>query len=126
MSKSERDSPTSTSNWVYGAVILIAILFFVVPPLYRWWNLPPAVQIENLDCIQLMRTAVSSKNAQQVDGVKKLLDKRVTDEKMSTQERVYFDLILRLAQSNRWEEADEACIRFEKAQLNRRRQKRPN
>jgi hypothetical protein len=121
MSKTDRDMPTSTSTWVYGVIILMVIVFFVAPPLYRWWNLPPAVQIANLDCIQLLRTAISSKNTQHVEGVKKLLDKRVADEKMSTQERDHFDSILKLAQSNRWEEADSECIRFEQAQLNRRR-----
>ncbi len=106
---------------MYGITLSIAALFFVGPLIYRWWNLPPAVQLENLDCIQLLRTAVSSKNEQQVAGVKRLLDKRVVDGKMPETERAHFDFILRLAQSDQWEEANAECMRFEAAQLNRRR-----
>lgn len=120
MNKEDRDSQVAKS-WIYGVILSIAILFFVGPLVYRWWNLPPAVQRENLDCIQLLRTAVSSENAQQVAGVKRLLDKRVADGMMPEVERSHFDTILRLAQSNQWEEANEACMRFEDAQLNRRR-----
>lgn len=120
MNKEDRDSQLAKS-WVYGTILLLATLFFVTPLVYRWWNLPPAVQRENLDCIQLLRTAVSSENAQQVAGVKRLLDKRVADGTMPNQERSHFDTILRLVQSGNWDEANEECMRFEAAQLNRRR-----
>lgn len=120
MSNEEQNSQVVKSR-VYGVILSLAIFFFAAPPLYRWWNLPPAVQIENLDCIQLLRTAVSSKNPQHVAGVKRLIDKRVADGAMPNQEQKHFDVILRLAQSNQWEEADAACMRFETAQLHRRR-----
>ena len=120
MNKDDRDSQVANS-WMYGVILSIATLFFVGPLVYRWWNLPPAVQRENLDCIQLLRTAVSSENAQQVAGVKRLLDKRVADGLMPEAERSHFDSILRLTQSSQWEEANAACMRFEAAQLNRRR-----
>jgi hypothetical protein len=120
MNKEDRDSQVAKS-WMYGVILSIATLFFVGPFVYRWWNLPPAVQRENLDCIQLLRTAVSSENSQQVAGVKRLLDKRVADGMMPDVERSHFDTIIRLAQSNQWEEANAACMCFEAAQLNRRR-----
>jgi hypothetical protein len=50
-----------------------------------------------------------------------LLDKRVADGTMPDVERSHFDTIIRLAQSNQWEEANAACMFFEAAQLNRRR-----
>lgn len=120
MNKEDRDSQVAKS-WVYGVILSLAMLFFVAPFVYRWWNLPPAIQRENLDCIQLLRTAVSSENPQQVAGVKRLLDKRVADGTMKIPERSHFETILRLAQSDQWEEANAACMRFEAAQLNRRR-----
>jgi hypothetical protein len=120
-SKQSPQQSDSAKRWLYGLILSASCLYFVAPTLLRWWTLPPAVQLQNLDCIQLLRTAVSSKNSKQLDGVKKLLAQRSDEKKLSEQEHSYFSRIVRFADKNDWAAAEDACMRFEEAQLNRQR-----
>lgn len=89
--------------------------------LYFWWNRPPAVQHDNLRYIQLLRTAVSSRSADQVQKVSLVLDKRRTGGQLTEAEHEHFREIIRKAEQGEWTDADHLTRDFELAQLSRSR-----
>lgn len=109
---------SSNVKWIAGAVLLVAIVW-----LRGWWITPPAVEFDNLRYIQLLRTAVSSRNSEWLNKVASAVDQRLADGAMSPSEHAHFGKLIAQARSGAWEAADKECFRFEEAQLNRRRSK---
>ena len=83
---------------------------------------PPAVEFENLHLISSLRTACSAENAQWLDGVARAVSRRHEDGRMSDQERDHFLELIETARAGDWDAAEDACLKFEKAQLSRTRE----
>jgi hypothetical protein len=105
-------------NWVGGAVITALI---GAAWLWSWWSTPPAVAFENLKYIQMLRTAVSSRNNEWLSKVESAAHKLHDSGEMSSSELKHFDRLIAMARGGDWKGADLACLEFEKAQLGRRR-----
>lgn len=94
--------------------------------LVQWWQYPPAVEYDNLQYIQLLRTAVSSKRSDWVEKVEGVVHDRFDSGELSERERAHFDQVIALADAKQWDAANRACFDFEAAQLNRRRSLPPS
>lgn len=103
------------------SLFTLLVLVVTVPVAYRWWVRPPVVQLENLDCVQLLRTACSAQNRACLDGVKRLVTNRTDSGKMDDKEAAAIQRILAIAESDNWQLADREAQRLEQAQLSRRR-----
>ena len=99
-----------------GAVLLL-IAFLLV----SWWRTPPMVEYDNLRYVQLLRTAVSSRNADYVQKVEQAVDQQVEAGQMTIAERQHFGKIIKIAEAGDWDQADRMSFEFEAAQLGRRR-----
>lgn len=99
-----------------GVVLLVASYW-----LYGLWSRPPVVEYDNLRYIQLLRTAVSAKNATWLAGVEKAINQRRDENALSQAEDRHFRRIIDQAKSGDWANADRACFEFEQAQSNRLR-----
>jgi hypothetical protein len=107
----------TTQQWLgVGLIVLVAGVMA-----YRHWTYPPAVEFDNLKYIQLLSTAVSSRNSDWVEKVAEAVAARQADGQMSVGERRHFDRLIELARAEDWEVADRACFAFAEAQLSRRR-----
>uniref|UniRef100_A0A7C2NVK8 Transmembrane protein n=1 Tax=Schlesneria paludicola TaxID=360056 RepID=A0A7C2NVK8_9PLAN len=93
--------------------------------LFRWWTYPPAVEFDNLKYIQLLSTALSSRNSEWVDKVALAVTQRHAEGQMSDSELGHFEWLIALARRGEWEQADRVCFRFAEAQLSRRRSRPP-
>lgn len=82
---------------------------------------PPAVQFDHLPLIMSLRTACSARNPDWLAGVKKAVDERHAAAKMTAAEHAHFHKLIAQAQSGEWEAAERACLKFEQAQLSRKR-----
>ena len=109
---------TRNHLWAAAAVLLIAGVW-----LYSRWGRPPAVEFDNLRYVQLLRTAVSARNADWLAKVDSAVDQRLASGEMSSTEHAHFESLIAMAREGAWKEADIACFRFEEAQLGRRRTK---
>lgn len=107
---------TRNNLWAAVAVLLIVGLWF-----YSRWGRPPAVEFDNLRYVQLLRTAVSARNADWLAKVDSAVDQRLASGDMSSTEHAHFRSLIAMAREGAWKEADIACFRFEEAQLGRRR-----
>jgi hypothetical protein len=79
----------------------------------------PQVPFENLRYSAALLTAASSRSVEQLDRVAAVIDDDSRSGRMSEQERSAYDAIIATMRSGRWENAEEACRRFRKAQLRR-------
>lgn len=79
----------------------------------------PQVPFENLRYSAALLTAASSRSVEQLDRVEAVIDDDSRSGRVSDQERSAYDLIIATMRSGRWEDAEEACRRFRKAQLRR-------
>ena len=84
---------------------------------------PPAVEIENLPLVASLRTACSARSEQWLSGVERAVAQRVDDGRMSAIEKSHFDKLISQARSGDWQGAEKLCYSFERAQLNRTRQR---
>lgn len=91
--------------------------------IYRWWDRPPAVEYDNLKYIQLMSTAVSSRNEDWLNRVELAVQKRHAAAEMSDRELAHFLSVIETARADDWKTADRQCFDFAEAQLYRRRSK---
>lgn len=82
---------------------------------------PPAVQYHNLKLLSSLRTAISAKNREWLEGVARAVETRHEQGAMSPEERDHFLRIVELARSGAWETAEREAYRFEEAQLSRSR-----
>lgn len=82
---------------------------------------PPAVQHDHLPLIASLRTACSARNATWLTGVERAVNEKLTAGKMTAAEHAHFSQLIRQAQEGEWESAERACLRFEQAQLSRKR-----
>lgn len=89
--------------------------------LYQWWTRPPAVEFDNLRYVQLLWTAVSSQNPDQLRKVSEAVRQRHTAGEMSNSELAHFRSLIALAESGKWEAAARECYDFAAAQHHRRR-----
>jgi hypothetical protein len=87
----------------------------------RWWSRPPAVEFDNLKYIQLLSTAISSRNSEWVEKVELAVDERRSAQQMSDAEHAHFEGLIAHARGGNWELADRECFAFAEAQLSRRR-----
>lgn len=119
-----RTRPSQT-DWNQAQVIRIGIIGLLALAagiwIYLWWNRPPAVQYDNLRYIQLLRTAVSSRSADQLGKVHAVLEKRRSNGLLSESEHQHFLRIINTAEQGEWTDADVMTRDFEVAQLNRTR-----
>lgn len=79
----------------------------------------PQVPFENLRYSAALLTAASSRSVEQLDRVAAVIDDDSRSGRLSDQERSAYDAIIVTMRSGRWEDAEEACRRFRKAQLGR-------
>ncbi|WP_425616950.1 hypothetical protein NA78x_000615 [Anatilimnocola sp. NA78] len=98
-------------------VLLVGIACFSLAGCSR----PPAVQHDHLPLISSLRTACSARNTTWLAGVKRAVAERQTAGKMSVDERAHFDKLIAQAEAGEWETAERACLKFEQAQLSRKR-----
>lgn len=84
---------------------------------------PPAVEFENLHLITSLRTACSAESIEWLEGVARAVAKRHGDGRMSATEQQHFTRLIETARAGNWEAAEQACLKFEEAQLNRDRQR---
>lgn len=91
-----------------------------------WWMRPAAVEFDNLKYIQLLTTAVSSRDSGMVDRVELAILDRRQQGNISDREIAEFNAIIELARGEEWETADRACYALAEAQLNRRRKSPPS
>jgi hypothetical protein len=82
---------------------------------------PPAVQHDHLPLIASLRTACSARNVAWLTGVERAVNEKLTAGKMTATEHAHFAQLIRQAQEGEWESAERACLRFEQAQLSRKR-----
>ena len=99
----------------------ILLTLVVLGWLLHWWRTPPVVQYDNLKYIQLLRTAVSSRNREHVRRVEQAVDRQLVDGHLSEAERRHFARIITMTRDGQWDQADRLSFDFEAAQLNRRR-----
>ncbi len=88
---------------------------------YQWWTRPPAVEFDNLRYIQLLWTAVSSRNEEWLGKVASVVEQRHADGEMSASELAHFQAVITTAESGQWEAAARECYDFAAAQQYRRR-----
>lgn len=106
---------------IIASAILAAGLWYAV----QWWNRPPAVEFDNLKYIQLLTTAVSSRNADWLTKVEQAVEQRHVSGEMSDQELRAFQKVLSTAAAEEWKQAEVECDRLARAQLSRRRTRPP-
>jgi len=102
-------------------LIVAAVLILTAGVGWWWWSRPPAVEFDNLRYIQLLTTAISSRNPELVAKVELAIHDRHRDGKMSDSELGHFDKLITLARDDQWEAADRACFAFAESQLSRSR-----
>lgn len=101
--------------------ILVAVTLLIAFVVWQWWPTPPMVDYDNLRYVQLLRTAISSRNAEYVQKVEQAVDQQVKAGQMTSVERQHFGKIIKIAGDGDWEQADRMSFDFEAAQLGRRR-----
>jgi fructoselysine-6-P-deglycase FrlB-like protein len=79
------------------------------------------VQFHNLKLISSLRTAVSAKNAEWLEGVARAVETRHREGTLNAEEFAHFQRIIALARAGQWDAAHQEAFRFEEAQLSRRR-----
>ncbi len=89
---------------------------------FLWWlSRPPAVSLENLKYIQLLRTAVSSQSKEMLLRVEGAIEELASKQQVSDSEYQHFAKIISVAREGRWQQADRMAYAFEEAQLSRSR-----
>lgn len=102
---------------------LVAVLLtLAVVPLVRWWLRPPVVAQRNLRYLPLLRTAISARNAQWLDGVNRAVDQQHSAGALGDDERRHFEKIIATARDGDWARADRLALGFEAAQSGRTRE----
>lgn len=85
---------------------------------------PPAVQQHNLRLISSLRTACSAQKSEWLEGVARAVELEHQAGRMSIAEQEHFQKLIELAREGHWQEAERGCLAFEKAQLNRARDRK--
>ncbi|WP_437187096.1 hypothetical protein SH668x_000477 [Planctomicrobium sp. SH668] len=103
--------------------IFLGIIVIVVSAnqFSKWWFRPTAVEFDNLKYIQLLSTAISSRNPEMVSKVELAIKQRVESKQMSEKEFQHFEMLIGLTRQEKWDEAVKKCYEFAEAQLSRRR-----
>lgn len=117
-----KDEDTFPTGWVIAGTTLCAIAIGLIFFLFYWLQ-PPAVALTNLRYIQSLRTAVSSQRTDYVNKVDEALKLLKDKGELSDPEWEHFQFIIAKARAGDWHAADEACMKWEKAQSNRDREK---
>ncbi len=120
MSRNTREHHrTSASNWKIVPLVLVGC--FAIACAIFFWPKPPAVAVEHMRYVQLLRTAVSAQNSDQLKGVERALTRMHEEEVIDKAQWRHFQTIISQAKSGEWEKADRACQAFESAQQYRTR-----
>lgn len=99
----------------------VAFCLLVVLALLTGCGRPPAVEQSNLPLIVSLRTALSARNAEWLQGVERAVGERRAARQMSEVTAEHFEQLIQSARDGHWEAAERACLDFEKAQVNRQR-----
>jgi hypothetical protein len=113
---------TFPTGWLIAGASLCAAVVGLIFFLFYWLQ-PPAVALTNLRYIQSLRTAVSSQRPDYVNKVDEALKLLKDKGELSEPEWAHFQLIIAKARTGDWQAADQACMKWEKAQSNRERPK---
>ena len=79
----------------------------------------PQVPFENLRFSAALLTAASSRSVEKLDRVATAINDEFRSGRLSDQEHSAYDAIIDTMRSGHWNDAEEACRRFRKAQLGR-------
>ena len=82
---------------------------------------PPVVETPNLKLVASLRTACSARNPEWLTGVEKAIDERKAAGELSQAAHEHFKSLIDQARAGEWDAAERACLEFERAQANRRR-----
>ncbi|WP_231754135.1 hypothetical protein [Caulifigura coniformis] len=88
---------------------------------YGWWSQPPVVSYDNLRYVELLMTAVSSRNSAQVTKVESVIAERHRTGALSDIELDPLQEIIAKARAEDWEQAHRQCFALAEAQQGRRR-----
>jgi hypothetical protein len=80
---------------------------------------PPILYGDRLRYLQLLSTAVSSRNASQLSDLARLLKEKLDARELDEREWRHFESIFQFVERGEWERASTACERFAEAQRNR-------
>ncbi|HWL09653.1 MAG TPA: hypothetical protein VNQ76_14680 [Planctomicrobium sp.] len=116
---SESIIPGGSNGKLTVAIVLFAIL--AGGPLVRWWTRPPVVESGNLKHLQVLMTAVSSRNQEQLERIEGKISGQLEAGEMSMKEHQAFQKIITQAKSGEWEQAYQESFRLAEGQLSRRR-----
>lgn len=97
-----------------GAVAVALACAAIVSLMYL--QRPPQIPTDQLRYLQLLSTAISSENAQQVARMSDLLKGQHEAKALSDRQWSEYQKILDLANRSEWRKAMEACERFKAAQ----------
>jgi hypothetical protein len=102
--------------WAGGTALLVIVLAVWA---IRWWGTPPAVEYDNLKYIQLLWTAVSSRNTEWVAKVETAVEQRHAAGEMSPSALREFQRIISLTKAGDWDLASRESYEFAQGQLSR-------
>lgn len=87
----------STTKRRLGPLAVVVACGIAALLVHRYWTRPPAVEFGNLRYIQLLWTAVSSRDADRLDRVEAALHRRRESEEMSDRELAHFLEVIAVA-----------------------------
>ncbi len=107
-------------RWLAVLMVIAGFAWWI----YSWYTRPPVIETANLKYIQLLMTAVSSKQPESVARVGQSIQQRFDSGEMSLSEKQSLERIIAMTTAGKWNEAYQACFRLAEGQLNRTR--KPN
>lgn len=115
------ESNSFPTSWLIAGVsscsAIVGLIVFL-----SYWLQPPVVALTNLRYIQSLRTAVSSQRTDYVNKVDEALKLLKDKGELSEPEWNHFQMIISKARAGDWQAADQACLKWEKAQSDRVRE----
>jgi hypothetical protein len=121
MVRTHTDTKSFPTGWLIAGISLCSIVVGLILFLFYWLQ-PPVVALTNIRYIQSLRTAVSSQRLDYVNKVDDALKLLKDKGELSEPEWEHFQLIIAKARAGDWKAADQACLKWEKAQSNRVRE----
>ncbi len=94
------------------SVLLTCLLAWGCGPSY-----PKIHSRESLEILLALRTACSTQNLERLRKVEKALDQARKEGKLSQEEADTLSRIVELAREGHWQQAEQACRAFQKAQV---------
>jgi hypothetical protein len=111
------ESYMSTSHRLLLSVLSVMLLSLLAVGCSR----APVVQYHNLKLVSSLRTALSARNTEWLDGTGDAVEARRSAGEMDEAECAHFNALIEAARRGEWQQAERDCYEFEVAQLSRRR-----